>query len=117
MIYVLDAHFAFAFFVFLCAITIGWVQLGRRVMVTVLGIQVAIGIAVAAWDGIAHVALPSRLWVHILGALLAMGAYIAGRCIVDRSPNAMYAGLLMSLIGFALVLFTIWYGWGLANRG
>ena len=117
MIYALDAHFAFAFFVFLCAITIGWVQLGRRVMVTVLGIQVAIGLVVAAWDGFAHIAFPSRLWVHISGGLLAMGAYIAGRRLVDRSPTATFAGLLMSFIGFLLVLFTIWYGWGLVTRG
>jgi hypothetical protein len=117
MTLLLDAHFAFAFFVFLCAILIGWVQLGRRVLVTVIGIQVALGIALAAWDGARHIPLPPRLGIHILGGLLAMGAYIAGRRIVDRSPNATFSGLLMSFIGFLLVCFTIWYGWGLVTHG
>lgn len=106
----LEIHLGFAFFVFLLALFIGWVQMGRRVMVTVLGIQVFIGLAVAAVAGANHLPLPGSLWIHILGALLAMGAYIAGRRVFDRAPQNVPAALGFSAAGFVLVIFTIWYG-------
>lgn len=106
----LEVHFVFAFLVLLVAVFIGWVQMGRRVAVTVLGIQVLIGIVVAAMAGMSHMPLPAMLWLHILGGLLAMGAYIAGRRMFDRSPGKAAPALAMSLAGLALVIFTIWYG-------
>ena len=110
MNYALDAHFAFAFLVLLCALVMGWVQLGRRVMAVVLGIQVALGLAVAAWDGVLHVTLPPRIWIHIAGALLAMAAYMAGRRVVDRDPSATVTGYALSFVGLVLVGFTLYYG-------
>ena len=110
MNYALDAHFAFAFAVMLCALFMGWIQLGRRVMSAVLGIQVALGIAVAAWDGVLHVPLPPRIWIHVASGLLAMAAYIAGRRLIDRDPSAVATGYALSFVGLALVGFTFYYG-------
>src|SRR6185312_9958713 len=96
------------------ALIMGWVQMGRRVMIAVIGLQVLIGVIVAAWAGAAHHVLPSNLWVHIVGGLLAMFAYIAGRRLDDRGNRG--AALLLSLIGFVLVLFTAWYGANLTTH-
>lgn len=106
----LEVHLGFAFFVFLLALFVGWVQMGRRVMIAVLGIQVLIGAVVYAWAGAAHMPLPQTLWVHIVGALLAMFAYIAGRRLYDRSPQKIAPAVAMSLLGFILIVLTIWYG-------
>jgi hypothetical protein len=108
---VLEIHLGFAFFVFLLGLFIGWVQLGRRVLVTVIGIQVLIGVILAAWAGASHTPLPGTLWVHILGGLLAMGAYIVGRRIVDRDERRYrILGWAISLVGLALIVLTAWYG-------
>lgn len=106
----LEVHLGFAFFVFLSALFIGWVQMGRRVMVTVIGIQVLIGIVVAAWAGIARIPLPATLWVHIVAALVAMAAYIIGRRLYDRSAQYGMQSIGMSLLGFIFILLTIAYG-------
>lgn len=106
----LEVHLGFAFFVFLAALLVGWVQMGRRVMAGIIGIQVLIGVVVSAWAGASHMALPPMLWLHILGALLAMFAYIVGRRLFDRSPQKPAAAIGMSLVGFLLVIATIWYG-------
>ena len=105
----LEVHFGFAFFVLLAAVLVGWVQMGRRVMSGFIGIQVLIGIVVAAWFGAARVPLPGVLWIHVLAALLAMFAYIAGRRIYDKTGKALPA-IGMSLIGFALLILTAAYG-------
>lgn len=107
----LEVHLGFAFFVFLLALFVGWVQMGRRVMAAVIGIQVLIGVVISAWAGAAHMPLPATLWVHIVGALIAMFAYIVGRRIYDRGPQ-QYAltAIAMSLLGFVFVILTIWYG-------
>ncbi len=106
----LEVHFGFAFFVLLVALFVGWVQMGRRTMSGVIGLQILIGIVVAAWAGAARVPLPRTLWIHILGALIALFAYIAGRRIYDRSPKNVAAAVGMSLLGFVFVVLTIWYG-------
>jgi hypothetical protein len=106
----LEVHLGFAFFVFIAALFVGWVQMGRRAMVGIIGIQILIGIVISAWAGIAHIRLPDTLWVHIVGALIAMFAYIAGRRIYDRSPQYGLAAVGMSLLGFIFVILTIWYG-------
>ncbi len=106
----LEVHFGFAFLVFLLALFIGWVQMGRRVMVAVIGIQLLIGIIISVWAGAVHLRLPATLWVHIVGALIAMVAYIAGRRLYDRAPTRALPALVMSLVGFIFVILTIWYG-------
>lgn len=108
---VLEAHLGFAFFVFLMGLLIGWVQLGRRVVVAVIGIQILLGIIVAGLAGAHHLALPGSLWVHIVGALLAMFFYIIARRVVERAPeDYRLIGWGLSLIGLIFIVFTIWYG-------
>jgi hypothetical protein len=109
----LEVHLGFAFFVFLAALFVGWVQMGRRVMSAIIGIQILIGAVVAAWAGISHVPLPGTLWVHIAGALIAMFAYIVGRRIFDRSPGYAAPAVAMSLLGFIFIILTIAYGFSL----
>lgn len=106
----LEVHLGFAFFVFLVAITVGWVQMGRRVMSGIIGIQLLIGIIIAAWAGAAHIRLPGTLWVHIVFALIAMFAYIVGRRLYDRGARFSLPAIGMSLLGFIFILLTIWYG-------
>lgn len=113
---VLEAHFGFAFFVFLMGLLIGWVQLGRRVVVTVIGIQILLGVIVAGIAGAQHLSLPATLWIHIVGALLAMGFYIVARRLVDRNPEQYrLIGWGLSLIGLIFIVFTIWYGSSMAH--
>lgn len=107
----LEIHLGFAFFVLLVSLFIGWVQLGRRVVVTVIGIQILIGAVAALMGLLSHTPLSSTLWIHILGALAAMAAYIAGRRIVARD-EARYrvVGWALSLAGLVLIVLSIWYG-------
>lgn len=112
----LEVHLGFAFFVVLAGLFVGWVQMGRRTMAGIIGIQIAIGVVVSAWAGITHYPLPGSLWIHVLGALAAMFAYIIGRRIFDRSPQNVVAALGMSLLGFALLVLTVAYGFRLTYR-
>lgn len=112
----LEVHLGFAFFVVLTGLFVGWVQMGRRVMAGIIGIQLLIGVVVSAWAGITHYPLPGTLWIHIAGALLAMFAYIAGRRLFDRAPQKPLPAVGMSLLGFVLLLLTIAYGFHLAYR-
>ncbi len=108
---VLEIHLGFAFFVFVLGLFIGWVQLGRVVLLAVIGIQVLIGALVAAWAGVSHTPLPGTLWIHILGGLLAMGAYAVALRVVDRDERRYrLVGWCISLAGFALIVLTAWYG-------
>ena len=107
---ILEIHLGFAFFVFLVALFIGWVQLGRRVLVTVIGIQILLGLIVAGVAGASHLPLPGMIWLHIVAALLAMGTYIAARRMLDASPKNLVPAIVLSFIGLVLIAFTIWYG-------
>lgn len=109
----LEVHLGFAFFVVLTGLFVGWVQMGRRTMVGIIGIQIAIGVVISAWAGMTHYPLPGTLWVHIVGALLAMFAYIIGRRIFDRSPGKPIPAIAMSLLGFILLIVTVAYGFHL----
>ena len=111
---ILEIHFVCAFLVLLIAVFIGWVQLGQRVVIAALGLQVLIGLILAAVAGASHAALPASLGIHVAGALLAMAAYIAARRYVERNPQARFAGWAMSLAGLILIVFTIWFGSRLA---
>lgn len=106
----LEVHLGFAFFVFIAALFVGWVQMGRRAMAGIIGIQILIGVVISAWAGMAHVPLPGTLWLHIVGALVAMFAYIVGRRLYDRAPEYRVPAVGMSLLGFVFVVLTIWYG-------
>src|SRR5690242_7477378 len=110
----LEVHLGFAFFVVLTGLFVGWVQMGRRVMSAIIGIQILIGVIVAAWAGMAHFPLRATIWVHIAAALLAMFAYIAGRRLFDRAPQKPLPAVAMSLIGFIFLLVTAWLGLRLA---
>lgn len=108
---ILEIHLGFAFFVFLLGLLIGWVQLGRQVLTAVIGIQVLIGVIAAGIAGASHMSLPRTLWIHIVGALLAMFAYIVGRRVVDRGPeDYRLIGWGISLLGLVFIVFTIWFG-------
>jgi hypothetical protein len=106
----LEVHWGFAFFVVLAALFVGWVQMGRRVMSAIIGIQILIGVIVAAWAGIAHFPMHAALWLHVVAALVAMFAYIAGRRLFDRAPQNALPAVAMSLLGFLLLLVTAWLG-------
>ena len=114
---ILEIHLYVAFLIVLLAIFIGWVQLGRRTLVAVIGLQVLVGIALAAAAGMERVPLPAQLWIHIVGALLAMLAYIVGRRLTERHPSTPGIGWLVSAAGLILVLFTAWFGSHLVLHG
>lgn len=114
---ILEIHLYVAFLIVLLAVFIGWVQMGRRTLVAVIGLQVLVGVAVAGVLGANHVALPAQLWAHIIGALLAMFAYIVGRRLVDRQPSQLAVGWLVSAAGLVLVLFTAWLGYHMVLHG
>lgn len=107
----LEVHLGFAFLVFLVALCVGWVQMGRRTMSGLIGIQILIGIVIAGWAGAAHIRLPGTLWVHIVFAFIAMFAYIVGRRVYDRAPKQYtWPAVGLSLLGFIFIVLTIWYG-------
>lgn len=103
----LEIHLGFAFFVFLLALFVGWVQLGRWAVAVAIAAQIVIGVAVAAMASAAHLALPGTVWLHIGAAVLALLAYIAGRRIFPVNAKAAFG---LSFLGFVLVIFAIWYG-------
>jgi hypothetical protein len=108
--YVVDViHWGFAFFVVLCALLLGWVQMGRRVMNVVIGIQILIGIVYAAVLGASIAAKGEMLAIHVVCALAALAAYIVGRRLGER-PNSRPAAIMFSAIGFVLVLVTAYLG-------
>ncbi|MHB8364005.1 MAG: hypothetical protein ACYDEK_05445 [Vulcanimicrobiaceae bacterium] len=112
---VLEIHLVVAFLVVLFALALGWVPLGRRVMVAVIGLQVLIGAIVAGMLGASHHALPPAIWPHVAAALLAMFAYILARRIGERSTSHT-APALLGALGLALILVTVWLGWHMAGR-
>ena len=99
-------HLAFAFLVLLCALLLGWVQLGRRVMIALIGVQFLIGLIYAGMLGKATP--PEVLW-HALGAVLATVAYVAGRRLGDRSTSPAVP-IVLSLVGLALLVGTAYVG-------
>lgn len=108
--YVVDViHLVFAFFVVLCALLLGWVQMGRRVMNVVIGIQILIGIVYAAVLGASIAAKGELLAVHVACALAALAAYIFGRRLGERA-NSKTGAVVLSAIGFVLVIATAYLG-------
>ncbi|MDQ2681589.1 MAG: hypothetical protein M3Y21_11335 [Candidatus Eremiobacteraeota bacterium] len=102
---ILEIHYGIAFLVVLCAAVFSWSQMGRRVMAVVLGIQILIGIIAA---GLIR-PLPPVIFIHILGALLALAAYMIARRLTQRSGNGAVP-LTLSVIGLVLVMLTAYLG-------
>ncbi len=108
---ILEIHWVFAFLVVLCAIVLGWTQMGRSVMAAVLGLQILIGIIAAA---LIHPLAPV-IFIHILGALLALVAYMVARRIAARDGNGTIP-LILSAVGLVLVLVTGYLGMQAVGR-
>ncbi|MDQ2991620.1 MAG: hypothetical protein M3R30_02215 [Candidatus Eremiobacteraeota bacterium] len=108
-------HWVFAFLVLLCAVTMGWMQLGQRVMVAVIGIQVLIGIVLAVVLGAGIGGLGARVAEHIVGALLAMGAYIAARR-AAQSGVSRPLQLTIAAVGLLLLIGTAYLGLKMHGR-
>lgn len=107
-------HWVFAFLVILCAVALGWVQVGQRVMVTVIGVQVLIGIVFAAMLGSGIAGLGARIGEHVLCALLAMGAYIAARRLGAAGSRGAQIGL--AALGLVLLGLTAYVGLKMHGR-
>jgi len=108
-------HWIFAFLVLLCAVTMGWMRVGQRVMMTVIGIQVLIGIVFAAMLGAGLAAVGPRIAEHIAGALLAMGAYMAARRLGAKGASRGLV-LLLAAIGLLLLIGTAYLGLKMHGR-
>ena len=106
----LEAHLGIAYLVLLLALFLGWVPMGRRVMVGAIGLQVAIGIVLAAM-----LRPPATVLGHIVLALLAMGAYIAAKRTSERA-GARSLPILLSGAGVVFILITILLGFKMVGR-
>ena len=116
MLTVVDTiHWSFAFLILLCAFTLGWIQLGRRVMLALVGIQFIIGLVYLGMIGAGAAALGGRLWLHILGWLLATIAYALGSR-AGRSSRSKVVPALLSFIGLVLLVTTAWVGLAMHGR-
>ncbi len=105
-------HLGVAFLVLLGAVAFGWVQLGRRVMVALIGLQVLVGLIYAGTLG---KATPPAVLGHIVVALAAMAAYIVGRRLGERSRGPLWP-MLLSAIGLLLVLLAAYMGLRMHGR-
>ena len=113
---VLEIHYAIAFLVVLCAVIFSWTSMGRRVMNVVVGLQILVGLLLAAIMGAQHMAMPPGLWLHILLALGAAAAYGFARRIGDSAVGATQ-GLALSVIGLMCVVAAFAIGLRLHNVG
>lgn len=108
--YVVDViHLVFAFFVLLCALLLGWVQMGRGVMNVIIGIQILIGVVFAAVVGASIAAKGEMLAAHVACALAALAAYIVGRRLGQRAGSQAGA-VVLSGVGFVLICATAYLG-------
>jgi hypothetical protein len=113
---VVDAvHLGVAFLIILCAVTLGWVQLGQRVMTTLIGVQVLVGIVYSVLLGGTLKKLGGHIAEHVAGALLAMGAYIAARRLGARSTSPIVP-IVLAAVGLVLVLATAHLGLRMSGR-
>jgi uncharacterized membrane protein YccC len=110
----LEIHLVVAYLVLLLAVFVGWTQMGRRVMTAVIGLQVLIGIVVAGMLGASHQPLPPEVWSHIVGALLAMFAYIFARRVADRGSKG--GAIALSAFGLIVIAGTILLGFHMVGR-
>jgi len=113
---IVDAvHLSLAFLIVLCAVVLGWVQLGQRLMTVFIGLQVLVGIIYAAVLGGALKTVGGHIFEHILGALLAMAAYIAARRL-GANTTSRTVPIVLAAIGLLLVLLTAYLGLKMYGR-
>jgi hypothetical protein len=103
-------HFGLAWLVVICALAFSWNATGRRVMNVVLGIQVLCGLVFAGTFGMSHVPLPSGVWIHLTGGIVALALYG-----VTRRMSAPVA-LALSIAGLLCILGTFYLGMHMAGQ-
>jgi hypothetical protein len=111
----LETHLVVAFLLAFCAIIFSWNPAGRRVVNAVAGLQILIGIALAATMGMSRIPLPPSVWIHLLIALLIMASYGFAMRAGKRAGGAN-KGLLFAIAGLVLIVVNIAYGWKLAGH-
>jgi hypothetical protein len=111
----LEIHLVVAFLAALCALVFSWNAIGRRVVNAVVGLQFLVGLAVAGSMGAAHVALPPVVWLHLVIALLVLGAYGMAMRAGKRAGGATRA-LVLSIAGLVLIFVNIWLGWHMTGQ-
>lgn len=111
----LEIHTVVAFLVILCAVVFSWNDLGRRVVNAVVALQFLLGLALAAVMGAAHLGMPPQLWVHMLGAILVLGAYGMAMRYGKRAGGSR-AALGFSIVGFVLIFLTFYLGLHMAGK-
>lgn len=111
----LEIHIVVAFLVVLCALVFSWNDLGRRVVNAVAALQFLIGLILAGVMGAQHIPVPPNLIVHILCALLVLGAYGMAMRYGKRAGGARTA-LALSIVGFVLVFVTFYLGLHMAGK-
>ena len=111
---VLEIPLVVAFLLVLCAIIFSWNVPGRRVVNAVAALQFLVGLLVAGMMGAAHQPLPPQVWLHIILAVLILGAYGMAMRFGKRAGSGG-AALAFSVIGLALVLLNIYLGWQMAG--
>ena len=113
---IVDAiHLSLAFLIILCAVVLGWIQLGQRLMTALIGLQVLVGVIYATVLGGALKTIGGHIGEHILGALLAMTAYIAARRF-GANTTSRIVPIVLAAIGLLLVLLTAYLGLKMYGR-
>lgn len=112
---ILEIHLVVAFLAALCAIVFSWNTRGRRVVNAVVALQFIVGLVAAGIMGANHEALPGQIWLHLVVALLALGAYGAAIGAGRRAGGASRA-MVFSILGLVLVFANIWLGIHMAGR-
>ena len=111
----LETHLVVAFLLGFCAVIFTWNPAGRRVVNAVAGLQVLVGIVLAAAMGMGHIPIPSSVWIHLFVAVMIMACF--GMAIRnDKRAGSGNAGLLFALGGLALIVVNLAYGWKLAGH-
>jgi hypothetical protein len=111
---ILEIHLVLAFLAALCGIVFSWNALGRRVVSAVVGLQFLMGLVVAGAMGANHIPLPPEVWVHLVIALLVLGAYGMAAGASRRAGGANRA-LVLSIVGLVLLFLNIWIGLRMAG--
>jgi hypothetical protein len=115
MTVLLEVHLVVAFLLAFCAIIFTWNPSGRRVVNVVAGLQVLVGIVVAAVMGMSRIPMPSSVWVHLLLAVGIMACY--GFAIRnDKRAGSGNRGLMYAILGLVLIVMNIAYGWKMAGH-
>jgi hypothetical protein len=110
----LTTHLVVAFLLGLCALIFSGNSGGRRVVNAVAGLQLLIGVALAAYMGMNHIPLPAMIYAHIAAALLIMACYGFAMREGKRAGGGTRS-LVLSLLGLILVVLNILGGMMMAR--